>query len=91
MSTWALVARACGVMPQTAAQYSAVLHSLSTDPPTRYRIDYWLGLLCGMVYQALGGRGELPTPPWVKRESETQAQDSTSLITSLTAIGGKTT
>jgi hypothetical protein len=47
-----------------------ILRSYRSDPPTRYRVEFWLSLIAKMIYSALGGKGEMPTPPWWTKEEK---------------------
>lgn len=59
-----------GVHPETPLRYAnQILRSYKEDPPERYRLDYWMCFIANMLFSALGGKGEMPLPPWMRREN----------------------
>jgi len=65
-----------------------ILESYKYDPPTRYRTEYWLRLIAEMIFGALGGKGEVPLPPWLKDTKARDNVDTSALISSLRSLGG---
>jgi len=50
--------------------------AMAEDPPIRYRLDWWFYLIASILYAAHGGKGQVPTPPWMKVEQPQADQEA---------------
>ena len=66
----------------------SVMRSMEVDPPTRYRVEYWLRMIATILFKAYGGRGDIPLPPWAtNRSSRNQEPDVNAFKDYISRIG----